>query len=155
MQTRKRDNRVMLLLTLLGVIVALLFFGGSWGRMGPMGNMGGHRMGMMGELPEVYAGLRSPLPVTAETVYAGAALYQGHCAVCHGVQGLGDGPAAKGLNPPPSNLRRMMSMPRMKDDYLFWVVSEGGKRNGSAMPGFKSALTEKLHWQLVAYLRRF
>ena len=27
--------------------------------------------------------------------YDGAALYQGHCATCHGVDGAGDGPMAK------------------------------------------------------------
>ena len=27
--------------------------------------------------------------------YDGAALYQGHCAVCHGAEGAGDGPMAK------------------------------------------------------------
>lgn len=145
----------MLMLTLLGVAIALLFFGGSWGRMGFMGHMGGHRMGMMGELPAAYAGRRNPLTLSTETVRAGADLYRSHCAVCHGQRGLGDGPAATGLNPPPSNLRHKLSMPMFGDDYLFWVISEGGQRNGSAMPAFKSVLEERLRWQLVAYLRRF
>jgi mono/diheme cytochrome c family protein len=35
---------------------------------------------------------------------SGAALYQRYCASCHGANGLGDGPAAGAMAPPPSNL---------------------------------------------------
>lgn len=34
----------------------------------------------------------------------GRALYLGNCAVCHGIAGRGDGPAAAGLDPAPSDL---------------------------------------------------
>ncbi len=37
--------------------------------------------------------------------YDGAALYQGHCATCHGVDGAGDGPMAKLLVQPVPDLR--------------------------------------------------
>src|SRR6185295_8095977 len=33
-----------------------------------------------------------------------AADFTTHCAVCHGATGRGDGPAAKGLTPPPADL---------------------------------------------------
>src|SRR5262245_13994502 len=33
----------------------------------------------------------------------GAQLYSQTCASCHGAGGHGDGPASKGLNPPPAN----------------------------------------------------
>lgn len=34
----------------------------------------------------------------------GATLYRRYCASCHGATGLGDGPAAGAMVPPPSNL---------------------------------------------------
>ena len=37
----------------------------------------------------------------------GRALYKDYCASCHGVDARGDGPAAKSLNAPPSDLTRI------------------------------------------------
>ena len=34
-------------------------------------------------------------PEEPSVAYDGAALYQGHCATCHGMEGAGDGPMAK------------------------------------------------------------
>ena len=34
----------------------------------------------------------------------GRALYDANCAICHGVSGQGDGPAASGLDPQPADL---------------------------------------------------
>lgn len=39
-----------------------------------------------------------------ETEVSGRALFAENCAVCHGDTGRGDGPAAEGLQPPPSDL---------------------------------------------------
>lgn len=47
---------------------------------------------------------RSGSPPTPET---GAVLYARYCASCHGVSGRGDGPAAAGLTPPPTDLTRL------------------------------------------------
>jgi mono/diheme cytochrome c family protein len=38
---------------------------------------------------------------------SGALLYQRYCASCHGVAGLGDGPVAGALVPPPTDLTRL------------------------------------------------
>lgn len=38
---------------------------------------------------------------------SGRALYAENCAVCHGDGGRGDGPAAAGLTPPPTDLTRL------------------------------------------------
>jgi len=40
----------------------------------------------------------------APDLRSAAADYTTHCAVCHGTAGRGDGPAAKGLTPPPADL---------------------------------------------------
>jgi mono/diheme cytochrome c family protein len=46
----------------------------------------------------------APDPLLAEI---GAQTYQQHCTACHGVDGRGDGPAAKALKTPPSDLTRI------------------------------------------------
>lgn len=47
------------------------------------------------------------LPAAAQDETAGAALYAGHCAYCHGATGAGDGPQASVLNPQPKDLTRL------------------------------------------------
>src|SRR3989454_1268571 len=46
---------------------------------------------------------QNPTPDNPATVAAGRALYQANCAVCHGPQGPGDGPAARTPKPRPLN----------------------------------------------------
>lgn len=42
--------------------------------------------------------------VTASTLNLGHTTYQEYCIQCHGKEGKGDGPASKGMYPPPRNL---------------------------------------------------
>lgn len=128
--------------------------------MGPHGGgmmMGGamqrHRRAMMGGIPAAYRGLRNPLPHDPEIIAAGRALYQTHCASCHGEHGLGDGPAAAGLSPPPANLRRTLARPMAGDDYLMWAISDGGTALGTPMPAYKDALSETDRWKIIRFLR--
>ncbi len=46
-------------------------------------------------------------PVSAMTAASGAALYDNHCAGCHGTDGRGAGPAAADLNAPLPDLSKM------------------------------------------------
>lgn len=49
----------------------------------------------------------SSLPTQAQDVEAGAALYDLHCATCHGLAGRGNGPLAPALLLQPSVLRTL------------------------------------------------
>jgi len=49
----------------------------------------------------------APLPGLAQDVDAGAAMYQRHCATCHGLDGRGDGPMRPALILQPANLRAL------------------------------------------------
>lgn len=40
----------------------------------------------------------------------------------------------------------------MTEGYIYWTVSEGGEALGTAMPGFKDALSEKERWQLILFM---
>lgn len=137
---------------------------------------------MQNGLPPEYQHSQNPLPFTAQDLGAGAALYQQHCALCHGRTGAGDGRLANQLEPPPPSLREMYAMRGMGmrgkqshrqmmkgtmgqhsgmpgagpmvglDAYNFWAISVGGDPVGSSMPAFEDALTEKERWQIILFI---
>ncbi len=92
----------------------------------------------------------NPVPKTAESVAAGKAVYAQHCAVCHGVDGHGDGPAAARLSPPPTDLYAA-HVDYHSDKQLYDWIHDG--INGSAMTGFKGQLSDQQIWDVVNYVR--
>ena len=78
-----------------------------------------------------------------------AADYITHCAVCHGTAGRGDGPAAKGLTPPPADLTDAARMGQHSVFGLYNTITLGIK--GTAMTGF-AALSEAQRWALAFYV---
>lgn len=78
------------------------------------------------------------------------------CAVCHGEQGDGKGPAAAGLPLKPPSFRDGRMVNEMAGNYWFWRVSEGGlvepfKSMGSVMPAWKGELSVEDRWAVIAY----
>ena len=122
------------------------------GPMGPSGWMRTH-MRAFRSMPVEYRGLKNPLKPTSARVNEGGALYQQYCAVCHGPEGLGDGPGGKNLNPPPAPLARSLAMPMTTDGYVFWRIKEGGQFLGSAMPSWKGVLKDTQIWEIILYMR--
>jgi mono/diheme cytochrome c family protein len=148
------------LFTGLAVFGALLLAAQVYGQMGMMGRGGmmgmsmiRHRYVMMNGINPEYASKINPLPLTAENVKAGEKLYQQNCASCHGVTGLGNGPAGATLNPPPSNIALLTKMPMATDGYLDWTIAEGGVQLGTAMPAYKGVLNENQIWEIITFLR--
>lgn len=101
-----------------------------------------------------YAYKVNPLRPSSENIAEGRKLYEADCATCHGPSGLGDGPAAMGLNPPPANLVATARMPMTSDAYLYWTIAEGGVPLHTAMPPFKAVLKDEEIWKIILYLRR-
>jgi len=66
---------------------------------------------------------RSPTGFASASIVRGAALFPAHCAACHGAEGRGDGPAAKGLPVPPANLTAAHLW--MVSAHLPWVQVDG------------------------------
>ncbi len=96
---------------------------------------------------------RSPTGFAATSIARGAALYPAHCAACHGAEGRGDGPDAKGLPEPPADLTAEHLWGH-SDGELFWWLTHGidGPDGGLAMPGFAAGLSEDQRWDLIDYL---
>lgn len=97
---------------------------------------------------------RSPTGFTAVAVARGAELFPQHCASCHGADGRGDGPAAKGLDIPPADLTAE-HLWEHADGEMFWWLSHGidAPEGGLAMPGFAGRLSPDQRWELIDYVR--
>jgi mono/diheme cytochrome c family protein len=108
--------------------------------------------------PDEYASVRSARWDDAGAIARGQQLFQTYCMVCHGTDGKGTGPAAKGLEHAPADLtNHFHRAPGDGDAYLFWRVSEGGqvepfKSMKSTMPAFKTVLSEDQRWDVLAYV---
>jgi putative copper export protein/mono/diheme cytochrome c family protein len=97
---------------------------------------------------------RSPTGFAATSIADGAALYPQHCASCHGSEGRGDGPAARGLRIPPADLTAEHLWAH-SDGELFWWLSHGivSAEGEVAMPGFAGTLSDEQIWHLIDYVR--
>lgn len=97
----------------------------------------------------------NPVAATPEAVAKGRALFQRHCASCHGSGGKGDGPAAGFGADIPDDLTEPTRQDRLTDGEIFWKVSTG-LRDGPeiVMPGFARQISsEQDRWRVVAFLR--
>jgi mono/diheme cytochrome c family protein len=95
---------------------------------------------------------RSP---ASSTAHPGRAVYERHCATCHGPTGGSDGPGAAALpiKPPPLTSGRLLNP--LSDEFLTQIVRDGAAAVGLApqMPGFGRLLTEREIRDVVAYVR--
>ena len=78
----------------------------------------------------------------------GAALFAANCAACHGAQGRGDGPAAKGLDPAPANFHDAARMAERSVYGLYNAITLGVQ--GTSMAPF-AGLGEDERWALAFY----
>jgi mono/diheme cytochrome c family protein len=103
--------------------------------------------------PADYASKTNPKAGDAAAAAEGKKVYETNCASCHGNTGKGDGAAAASLNPKPQPLATTEGS--LSDGYVIWRISEGGGMApfNSAMPAWKSVLSEEQIWQAVAYIR--
>lgn len=90
-------------------------------------------------------------------LWSGKAIYDQHCAACHGVNGDGNGPAMVWLFPKPRNfntgLFKLQSTPAGSlptDDDLFNTITRG--MPGSSMPSF-TFLSESQRREVVRYVK--
>ncbi len=84
----------------------------------------------------------NPLAGQAESIAAGALVYQEHCQQCHKANAEGDGRKHPAL--------RSQSIRTASDGDLEWFLRQGDLRHG--MPSW-SSLPQAQRWQVIAYLR--
>jgi mono/diheme cytochrome c family protein len=81
----------------------------------------------------------------------GHGIYVQDCATCHGISGMGNGPASISMESKPSNFTRPF-FKQYNDLFWYYRISEGVP--GTRMPRWRETLSEAQRWYLVAYLKR-
>ena len=79
---------------------------------------------------------RLELPSGTFDIAAGRAIFERSCASCHGVRGLGDGPAGAGMNPAPPAIGTAAQMHGVSPAMMYRITSIGIA--GTPMAGFES-----------------
>jgi len=93
--------------------------------------------------------LSNPIATSPEVLKQGRALFDTHCAVCHGADGGGGGPVAKYFSGIPN-----LSEPAIQgysDGLIYSIIREGGFN----MPGYAETLSPAERWALVHMVRTF
>ena len=92
--------------------------------------------------------LKNPLAYNEKVITEGKKIYESMCWACHGLDGKGDGPAAKELNPKPAD-HTSGKIQRQHDGVLFWKISKGR----GLMAPYEQSLSKLQRWKLVCYIR--
>ncbi len=78
----------------------------------------------------------------------GRDIYRVYCAACHGAQGRGDGPAARGLRTRPRNLTNGSEWTLTTDSQIVELIRVGGR----GMPPFRALRTAQVD-SVMAYVK--
>jgi len=94
------------------------------------------------------AELKNPEKVTDFSLLTGKELFDIYCTPCHGESGKGDGPVAKKFVPTPADISGT-GFGMAPEGVLFAIATHGM----GGMPPFRSDLTAKERWRIVAYVK--
>ncbi|HEV8176661.1 MAG TPA: FTR1 family protein, partial [Gemmatimonadales bacterium] len=89
------------------------------------------------------------LPAQTPSLARGAEVYQANCASCHGALGRGDGQAAAGLDPKPTNLSLGTALMDQSPLDYYRRITIGVV--GTAMPSFELQLPAQDRWAAALY----
>ena len=127
----------------------------TWGVLIALLPLGGPVAGAEWEAPPEERARTSPITVDEGTLLTGRALYQKHCASCHGDKGKGDGPQAAHSREMPGDLTDPELQARLRDGEILWKITTGLREGPEIiMPSVaKKVPSEADRWKLVAFVR--
>lgn len=99
-------------------------------------------------IPKDAAKLKNPTLRHKDAALDGKKIFLQSCISCHGINGLGNGPASVSMTNKPDNLTSD-EVQKQPDGILFWKISNGHR----TMISWKFSLSERQRWFLVDYLR--
>lgn len=101
------------------------------------------------DMKEAAAAIENPVPATAESLARGKYFYEINCLVCHGAEGLGDGPVGeKFVDKAPVDLNDAYTQDQA-DGQLFFTLTRGR----ATMPFYRDALSPSERWDVVNYVK--
>lgn len=93
----------------------------------------------------------NPVEATSNSIARGNLLFGIHCAVCHGEDGLGEGPVAAYFKSPAPAVADLTTdrIVKLDDGLLYLIVTNGAQ----GMPSLAENLTPRERWDVINFLR--
>ena len=100
-------------------------------------------------MKEAAAAIENPVAATAESIARGKVFYETNCLVCHGAEGLGDGPVGqKFVEKAPVDLNDAYTQDQAVGQ-LFFTLTRGRAK----MPFYRDALSPAERWDVINYVK--
>lgn len=105
--------------------------------------------------PEADRARTDPVESTPTALLQGRALFQKHCASCHGDKGKGDGPAEAYNVERAADLTDRALQDRLTDGEILWKITTGlGSGSDVIMPAIAQRVPlEEDRWKVVKFVR--
>jgi mono/diheme cytochrome c family protein len=101
------------------------------------------------DMKEAAAAIENPVPATSESIARGKFFYEINCLVCHGTEGLGDGPVGqKFVEKAPVDLNDAYTQDQAVGQ-LFFTLTRGRAK----MPFYRDALSPTERWDVINYVK--
>jgi mono/diheme cytochrome c family protein len=101
------------------------------------------------DMKDAAASIENPIPATRESIARGKQFYAVNCLVCHGSEGLGDGPVGeKFIEKAPVDLNDAYTQDQA-DGQLFFTLTRGRVK----MPFYRDALSPAERWDVVNFVK--
>lgn len=102
------------------------------------------------DVPANYKTMKNPAKASPESIASGKALYNQHCASCHGKKGLGDGPKARTLDTPSGDMSGAAYQSQTDGEHFYKTKFGRGD-----MPKYDKKVADEDIWHIVNYMRTF
>jgi putative copper export protein/mono/diheme cytochrome c family protein len=156
-------GRIALALAAAGTGFALAATGCLWRRRGRLALLAAGFALVLASLPSIRllavvayptSFYRSPTDFAAASILHGRDVFAANCAICHGVEGRGDGVLAGQLPVRPADLTAAHLWGH-RDGELFWWISSGrpAPDGAPAMPPFAATLSAADRWSVIDFVR--
>lgn len=101
------------------------------------------------DMKDAAAAIQNPVHASRESIARGKYFYEINCLVCHGTEGLGDGPVGqKFIEKAPVDLNDAYTQDQA-DGQLFFTLTRGRAN----MPFYRDALNPSERWDVINYIK--